>query len=377
MKSKILDYQALSGLSPGDVTSWLRANGWTLADLEPERLFRFTKGTGAEQYEVEVPFSASLRDHARRMAEVLDVLEVAENLTQTVLLRDIRQAQVDILRIRIISDSTRGGRIPVGQGAVFFDQTRDMVLAAACAATARRPAFTKRKPTQAMDYLRMLKYGPSEEGSYVATIESPVPPALQLSLAEVETDTPFERRVMLTLAGGLRATSRAAGAASGTNDISPFVDAVGDGLNSNLCDAVAGMLESFESTALEIGFGWAHSRPAPIGGVRVHFSRDVAPLLREAARCLRDREPLSDFEIEGYIVKLESDDLPTGGSVVVACPIEGRMRRVRATLDNTSYPRAIEAHGREQRIALDGELVREGAGLVLRSARNFRVPEET
>ena len=45
-------------------------------------------------------------------------------------------------------------------------------------------------------------------------------------------------------------------------------------------------------------------------------------------------------------------------------------------LDNASYSRAIEAHGREQRIALDGELAREGAGLVLRSARNFRVREE-
>lgn len=376
MRTKIIDPRVLATLATGDVNSWLSANGWALVKAEPERYFRFTKGSGSMEFEVEVPYSVSLRDYARRMADVLDVLEVAEDRPQATLLRDIRHAQVDIARIRITSDSTRGGRIPVDQGATFMGQARDMMLAAACASIEKRPVFSKRKPTQAMEYLRELRFGPSEEGSYVATIESPVPPVLQLSFDAVEPAPPFGRRVMLTLADGLRATSVAAASASATRDISPFVEAVGSGLNANLCDAVAGMLEAFESAALEIGVGWAHSRPANVGAFRVNFAREIAPVLREASRILKDREPQADVEVEGIIVKLESDDVSTGGVIVVACPLEGRMRKVRASLDSAGYARAVDAHRHDRQIALDGDLAREGVGWLLRNARNVRIRED-
>lgn len=376
MKTKILDSQTLGSLATGDVTSWLRANGWVLTKTEPERYFRFTKGAPEDDFEVDIPFSTALRDHARRMGEVLDVLELAENRSQIELVRDIRHAQMDVTRLQLNCDATRGGRIPLEQGAAFFVQARDMMLAAACAAIEKRPVFSKRKPKQAMDYLRGLKFGPSEEGSYVTTIESPVAPKLQLGLPLLESDTPYERRVMLTLSAALRAMSRAVGEASAGGDISPFVDAVPDGLNSNLCDAIAGMLEPFDSATLAVGFGWAHTRPAPVGPVRVNFAGEVAPVLRTAAKLLKDNNPQPDFEIEGFIVKLESDDPATGGFIVIAGSIDGRMRKVRAKVEAIDYARALEAHGQERQVVLEGDLTREGASLVLRNPRYFGIREE-
>jgi hypothetical protein len=376
VKSKILDAAALASLSTTDLTSWLRASGWVLASTVRDRHYKFTKAQGDETFEVEVPYNAALRDYHRRVGELLDVLEVVEQRSQTTLLRDIRQAQVDITRLRLVSDATRRGRIPVEQGATFFAQARDLMLAAACATIDKRPVFTKRKPTQAMDFVRSLKYGPSEEGSYVATIESTVPPALQQNIEGIEPEPPFERRVMLTLAEALRAAGFAASEASATNDVSPFIEAVRLGLNANLCDALAGMVEGFEASRVEVGIGWAHSRPAPIGPVTYSFQQEQASVLREAARILRERQPQPDFELEGVIVKLESPEASAGGAIVIACPIEGQLRRIKVQLDGPDYTTAIEAHRQEKQISVEGDLAQEGRGLLLQRPRSLRVVEE-
>jgi hypothetical protein len=376
VKTKILDAVALASLSTTDLTAWLKASGWVLASTVRDRHYKFTKSLADETFEVEVPYNAALRDYHRRVGELLDVLEVVEERSQAVLLRDIRQAQVDITRLRLVSDATRRGRIPVEQGATFFAQARDLMLAAACATIDKRPVFTKRKPTQAMDFVRALKYGPSEEGSYVATIESPVPPALQLNLDGIEPEPPFERKVMLTLAEALRATGIAAGEASANNDISPFIDAVQQGLNANLCDALAGMVEGFEASKVEVGIAWAHSRPASVGPVTYSFPQEQASVLREAARILRERQPQPDFELEGVIVKLESPEASAGGAIVIACPIDGRMRRVKVQLDGPEYTAVVEAHGQEKQITVEGDLAQEGGGLLLHRPRNLRVLDE-
>ena len=111
MKTKILDSAALASVSTADLTAWLKAGGWQLTSTLPSRHFKFTKAVDNDTFEVEVPYSTSLRDYHRRVGELLDVLEVVEERSQAELLRDIRQAQVDTTRLRLVSDATRRGRI--------------------------------------------------------------------------------------------------------------------------------------------------------------------------------------------------------------------------------------------------------------------------
>lgn len=373
MKTKIVDPETLRSLSPSSVTTFLRSRGWVLESTEPERPFRLRKVAAGEEWEVEVPFSSALHGYARRMAEVLDAVEAVEQIPQGVLVRAIRQAQIDTVRLRVDAEATRGGRIPVEQGAALYTNARDLILAAACAAVEPRAVYASRKPTRATEYLHGLRYGPPEVGSYVLTIESPVSPELQPTLAGIEAEPPFERQVLLTLARGLHAARRAAGAAAAANDISPFVDAVPEGLTANLCDAVAGLLEPFEQANLDIAIGFAPSRPVGSGPVRVVFAREAAPVLREAARIFKEREPVSDFEAEGIVVKLDSTDPSEGGVIVLFCAVDGQPRRIRITLDADGYRLAIQAHQQSHSLLLEGELARERGGAVLRGARNIRV----
>ena len=52
------------------------------------------------------------------------------------------------------------------------------MLAAACAAIEPRAVYAARKPERAMAYLRQIRLGPTEAGSFVVTVESPVAPRL-------------------------------------------------------------------------------------------------------------------------------------------------------------------------------------------------------
>lgn len=378
MKVKIVDAGVLRSLSPQGVTAWLRARGWHLRETVPDRFFRVQKTIDGTEWEVEVPFSSSLRDYARRMAELLDVVEDAEGIDQPALTRAMSQALTDVVRVRVDSEMTRGGRIPIDQGAALYGHTRDLLLAAACATVEPREAYRSRKPTRAMDYLGGLRYGPPEVGSYVVTVESPVPPELQPPLLDPPPtqDLPFERRVVLTLGHALRAARHAASAAAVTSDITPFVDAVPLGLTANLCDAVAGLLEPFDAARLDIGIGFASSRPARVDPVRVTFDAESAPVLREAARIFKEREPLSDFSVEGVVVKLDSTEPEAGGTAVIFCAVEGQSRKVKVSLDARDYALAIKAHGESHAVSIEGELIRERSGHTLRGARNLRLIDD-
>jgi hypothetical protein len=99
------------------------------------------------------------------------------------------------------------------QAVAFVERSRDMVLAAACAAITKRPYFATRKPTRATEYLSRVRMGQTERGSYVLTILSPVAPELvaecQLPL-DLEMPEPYERQVTRTLAEALAAMAQAA-----------------------------------------------------------------------------------------------------------------------------------------------------------------------
>ncbi|MCB9788516.1 MAG: hypothetical protein H6744_17680 [Deltaproteobacteria bacterium] len=378
MRAKILDAGTLSSVGPADVAAWLRGHGWlptTSKSASLHRYLRFEKASGDEHLQVDVPESLRLRDYSRRMSEVLETLELVEGIDQLALVRDIRHAQVDVARLRLASAATEGGRIPVDQGATFFAAARDMMLAAACAALEHRPVFSKRKPSQAMEYLRNLRFGPTEEGSFVATVESPVPPSLQLGLGLVALDAPYERRVMATLGTALHAAHHATRKATATGTFEPFVEGISRGLNANLCDALAGMLEPFDASTLTVRIDWAPSRPSGSAPVEVALTRDHASLLREAGRVLKETEPVADFELEGVIVKLESDEPTQGGTIVVVAAIDGRVRRVRVALTARDYAQALEAHRSEREVAIDGELVREPGGHTLRNPGPLRIRE--
>ena len=169
----------------------------------------------------------------------------------------------------------------------------------------------------------------------------------------------------------------AAEESAATGQLEPFQRAVQQGVSANLCDALSGLHQAGGGDRLDLGISWASARrtedsvPAVI-----HFTRDVAQVLREASRIFKETGTEKDFELLGYVIGLKREEGAETGTITVSGLVEGSLRKVRMELTGAAYERAIEAHKIQQLVRCEGELVREGRAFVLRGPHRFTTAVE-
>jgi hypothetical protein len=378
MKVTVNDTAALGALRPLEVAAYLRAKGWRKdAELNGKGTLWLWPPEGGNEFDIALPARRDLGDYVLRIAEVLHTLASAEGRSQLDVLRDIHTVASDLIRIRTPNRDSEDGSLPLDQAVTFVERSRDMMLAAACAALDKRPVYSKRKAQQAMDYIGNVRMGQTERGSYVLTILSPVPPELKPThpmLLPAEPVAPYERQVTRTLMDALKAMGDAAGAAAQQGDMAPFQMAVSRGVSANLCDAIVGLLDVSAGDGLDIQMAWSRTRPVEdTQPSRIQFGNDSRPFIAEAARVFRETTSVDDFEIEGIVTRLNREPTAISGEITITGNVEGRMRRLSLTLDEPTYRQATEAHTNRKTVRCTGELLKEGRGYSLQNPRWFEV----
>jgi hypothetical protein len=379
MKVEIRDVAAVKAIAPFDAALYLRAKGWKQQGLAAPGASLWIFQAGGQEFEALLPMDIETRDYALRMGDLLQVLAAAEGRSQSLVYNDLLMITADVVRIRIADPELNDGTLPIEEHVQIAQKARDLVLAAACAATESRPVWHKRKPLQAMEHVRQVRVGQSERGSYVITVMSRVTPALHPMEGRLfEAPPPYERQVTETLAQSLHSLDVAAQQAALTQEMASFDRAVGQGVNANLCDAVVGLWGGDERQRnLEFSFSFSPTRPAsPDIARRVAFSSDRVPLIREAAKQMREREPLPDYEVHGPVIRLEREEDSPLGRVTLMGLVDDRQARISVELEEEPYRRAVEAHSAGNILHLSGTLVREGRGFALKDPRNLVVEPE-
>ena len=218
--------------------------------------------------------------------------------------------------------------------------------------------------------------GQTERGSYVVTIMSRVPPALDEVAHDVQE--PYERRVTKSLVSGLNHVHTAAVEAAGSGSMDAFREAIDQGVSANLCDAIVGVAGGVDATrSVEISLSWSRTWPERDGGQhRILFQADEIPLIYEAGRVLRESSPIEEFEVEGSVIAL---DRPAGrdiGTVTVLGFVDERPRRIWMELRDADYHIAVQAHDQRAPISCVGDLLREGRTFSLQQPRHVRLIAE-
>jgi hypothetical protein len=287
MKASIQDPQALQALSPLDIAAYLRTRGWQEVQADP-RASRWILRRKKEEFEVLLPLDRQLRDYSLRISELLASLAAVEQRSQLQILTDLTTTGVDIVRFRAVHPYFESGSVPLRSGLALVQGGRDILLAAACSTVAPSGAFVEPFP-EALRYVETLRLGQTERGGFVVVILSPVLPELQASPVQGLED-PFERRVLKTLMKALIAIRGAASESMTSGTIDPFEHSIDSGVSANLCETLASLQEEI-GAALEIEITWATTRDMRDGDVarQAHFSPDAGPILREAARVMRER----------------------------------------------------------------------------------------
>lgn len=366
--------------TPSDVLAYLRATGWTLSETKGSwRTFeKLVEGQAAA---IEVPIASGAPDYGRVVMRLLKDLEILEQRPTDVIERDVRSSAFDVVRLRLIG-ALHNGRIPVESGARVFHAARDLMLAAACSAIyPQRPMFTRRKPQQAMEYLRAAKFAPTEAGSFILSIESAVRPKLRPLQTELfrtpqekpvdDEPEPFERGVGLKLASGVTTSRRLVDEIAADESSDSVVAAIEHGVNSNLCDAIASLVAPDVAETLEVSVRWSGLWPSPLPPSTTTFSGAHQNALVSIANTLRDAGVYEDCDVVGPVLRLISSDLDIGGTVQIRMMDEpARLRKVSATLDSSSYKLAVAAHAAKRWFSCTGELTHSKGAYYLVNARN-------
>jgi hypothetical protein len=368
----IRDRDVLGSLRPADLLNYLRASGWQRESEigEKAELWVRSQQDGPEM-DVLVPLRREAGDFALRASELLRTLEEVEHRSQQQIIEDIGTSSADVVRIRAVSPEAASGSILLDSGVIFFEQAREMVLAAACATVQSKAYWARRKPAPAAEYIKKVRLGQTERGSYVITIQSPVTPALRTA---IQPEQPFERQVIETLSSSLSAVHSAARQAAATGDLEPFRTSVDAGVSANLCDAIVRLFEASPTAQLEVSVSWSRSRPSSRGAIsHTTLSSDFVPVIAEASRLFKEIAPEDDFELFGFVERLDRPTEMPFGQVYVNALIEGRPRRVSIQLGDPEYQLAIRAHGQRLSISCVGDLIKTGRSYQLQNPRDFRI----
>lgn len=213
--------------------------------------------------------------------------------------------------------------------------------------------------------------GQTERGSYVLTIHSPVAPELR---TETPADQPFERQVTQTLTRSLVSLRSAAQRALDNGDLQPFRTAVQHGVSANLCDALVGLGQISPRNGVEVSVTWSKLRPAQeLARWSMRIQADLLPVMQEASRLFKETEPVEEFELLGFVERLERPVGAALGTVSVSALMDGQARRVVIELGESDYQQAVQGHQQSRPVSCTGDLVREGRGLRLRTPHDFQV----
>ena len=354
MRVSIRDKEPLSEISPAALSAYARAEGWRRTD---------NYGDSSDVYvsdglpEIILPRTQRLGDYANVVSQLIEIFADVAGTDELSLYRDLVTADRDVIRVRAAEGGD--GAVSVSDGIDLVCGARDIILAAACSLRDPRPVYRAGANKEAMGYVNNIRMGQTEQGSFVVTLLTPVvsPPMQQPLIPDLaHNDDPIERKMTKRLASALRATRQATERVVG-GDADAFLQAVENGVSANLCEALVRLIEPFPT--LDVSLIWARTHPMNTAREVVRFAKGDAPILREAARLFRNREPRPDVRFVGLVHRLKRDEREVG-TITLRAYIDEQMQSVVAVLSQSDYARAIQAHKEKAPVVAEGDLERYG-----------------
>ncbi|MGK7902080.1 MAG: hypothetical protein AB4352_11850 [Hormoscilla sp.] len=248
MKAIIRDVDVLNAIEPPQVVTYLQANGWH--EYSNNDLASTWTDSG-EKLEVLLPLKPEFTDFHRRMRDVLEILEYAEDRSQLEIISDIINYDADAIALRVPPRIADKGRIPLATHIELIQSLRDTFLWAACA-TINRLAYFREPPSEALAYLGQLRLGfsPQYPACFV-TILSPIDSGYS------NGNIPFSRQVVNSWVQALEAIALAATQSLSTGNLSSFVGTEEQGVSANLCAAIARIYDIIGNSSIEIDLTWS------------------------------------------------------------------------------------------------------------------------
>ncbi|MGU7772764.1 hypothetical protein ACV229_21640 [Burkholderia sp. MR1-5-21] len=364
----------LADITTDQLAAYLTLTGWRKdADLGDLATVWHRPEPDAIDAEVVLPTSAQrAKDFHNRLVDAVRVLADFARRTPVEIVSDVMGRFADRIRVRVFHFDVEGGTIPLNDGVLLNEHARDLMEAAACASMSKRRQFSGRRPEEATEYLKSLRLGQTEVGSYIVNIIAPVPQqqTTQLGLPSI----PLTSLVTATLSSGLRALDNAIETVASGGSPVVLDEAINNGASANLCDALVGLSGTDRKRGFEVMISPAGGSDAPSLPVTFVFDRDKVERVAEAAAYYkREDYTLYDRTITGSVEKLDRPLADESGTITIVAMIEGLHRKVSVELGKDDYQEAITAHGAKHLVQCHGDVRVTNHSTRMINPRNFTV----
>jgi hypothetical protein len=359
-------------LMPTDVTEWLRIHSWTRTASLGDIAERWQSNSTS----VLVPMLTASPDFSLRWSEMLERLARSFDTDPAGVLLAVAKSGSDIAEFRAIGQIDDS--IPLGDASTLIESVRRAMQAGANSALQPRSYYGHSLPDAARDHARNVRLGQTRRGSYIVPVISRLPvlqpeEADDAVLFEDVTYQPFARTAMLKLASGLTAL-RELTHSSATPPGSRITEAVGVGVSSELCDAVASTLETDSIAELQVGFTWAERLPTSSTPDAITLERAAVPLVRHVGSVLKGESVVGRQTMVGYVKGLDRGEDDEVGRITLRVLDNDKARNVLMELNDADYHIAGEANAERRMVTATGILHREpGRALRFTAVHNFHL----
>ena len=366
MTTLLLQEASFMAVSPAALGGYVRSLNW-VKDRPYRGMSDIYVGEGLP--DIIVPRTQRVADYGFVVGRLIEEFSRVVDADPRVVYHDLVNADRDVIRVRV-PDADEDS-IPVEQGVGLVSGARDLLLAAACSLEHRRPVYRVGSNQRAMEYLRRVRLGHTERGSFAVTLLPPVVPPEVEPPEEYEDSVPsrgepLERRMTDHFVSTLSATKSAV-EETASGSAQAFAEALSSGSSANFCEAMVSLIGPFPE--LEVSVAWALTRPTSSGKSAFTFFQDDAPVLREASEAFRSRGPKHDVRLFGKVSRLVREDDEEDGRITIRASVDGRIQSVSSFLNWEDYETAIIVHHGEAVLGLEGDLERIGQRWHLQNPR--------
>lgn len=362
-----MDRSAVNSIKTPMLKAYLSRSGWKKAEYKRDSIAKY-EYLADKQISVLVPEREGTRDFAEAIDKVVSILSQVELRSKESVEKAILFPNQDELRLQFGGASAKPGSLPLDYMISATKSIQDSIIYSACGEVQPK-AYYQRKLKEAIRRTKDVRFGQTQVGSFVMSIEFPFDPPVRNSLQLTDPEPPFGRRVFERIIRGVEKATKV----TEDNEQIDLEEEFKSGLNANLAESLAGLSDAGLGIEVTLSCSWSSSLGAPSGLTNVPLTLDATAFssLKSIGKSLRSPAISKDAVVEGLIATLSRDDSAEvddeiddsiDRTIVIRIddPEDLPTKSVRVSLSSADYARACDAHRDRKRVSVRGKLEKLG-----------------
>ena len=348
--------KALESITPNLLKSYLESQSWIKnGNISNQANIWHRDGDESYTHEVIQPIDSKIRSYGQRLIEAIKSVAEFENRDISAVIDDMTNFSSDLVKVRVTPPDVEGGTIPLEDGVLLIERSRDLLIASTLSTFKRQKVFNGSRSQDVQDFLGKLKLGQTEIGSFVVNLISPIEVGSETQ--QDGCDTSLARSVSMNLARSLTAISEAVDKYANSKSIFDFEETVNKGVSANLCDAIIGLSGRAKSRRFSIKIKTGGLEAEPINFAdNYEFSPQSIPNLEAASEYLKGRYTVKNFQVFGLVSVLKHLPNDEYGQITVKALVKEKLKSITIHLPLGEYWQAFEAHKSGEEITCRGTL---------------------